>query len=154
MEKSWCGWYTIFSQSLPKWQWETKGIWTRHRKHVKANIQSSFGKNHKVFDDYTFTSVALLKKLQKPIIHYTGTTRQKRLPGCTLDYEKSLKKGERFIWSYGQKELGHSSCEIAWQQISHATMNNTRSGTSRGSSALRQEAEKHVVVPMPAIIHN
>ena len=110
---------------------------------LKLTCTLPSGKNYKVFAENLFTSVPLLKKLQERSIHYKGTIRQNRLPGCTLADEKSLKKSGRGSYDHKAEENhNNSSCKMVRQQISHATINRNSSGTSWGSSVLGQQTEK------------
>ena len=53
------------------------------------------GKNYKIYADNFFTSATLIEQLLKRSIHYTGTVRNGRLPGCQLKDEKVLSKEGR-----------------------------------------------------------
>ena len=61
--------------------------------------------NHKVYADNFFTGVTLLQKLVERGIHFVGTVRSERLPNCTLQDEKELKKKGRgsFDWKIEQE---------------------------------------------------
>jgi len=62
---------------------------------LKLTSTLQTGHNYKIFADNFFTSTGLIEKLLERGIHYTGTVRSGRLPGCQLKDDKTLSKQGR-----------------------------------------------------------
>ena len=88
---------------------ETKGILTRRRCRVKANINSSFRNELQSVCRQSVHQCTSTQEATGARIHY----RRNRLPGCTLADEKSLKKRGR--GSYDHKvEENHNIAAVRW----------------------------------------
>lgn len=56
--------------------------------------------NYKLYADNLFTSIPLINRLKEDGMLYTCTVRQNRLPYCTLDNVKEMKKRGHGCYDY------------------------------------------------------
>ena len=99
---------------------ETKGILTRRRCRVKANINSSFRNELQSVCRQSVHQCTSTQEATGARIHY----RRNRLPGCTLADEKSLKKRGR--GSYDHKvEENHNIAAVRWYNNRSVTLLST-----------------------------
>lgn len=109
--------------------------------------------NYKIYADNLFTTVPLLVKLKEQGMHYKRTIRKKRLPGCTLDDEKALKKKGRGTYDYRIEETNNISA-VRWYDNRAVSLLSTHTAVELLLTASRwNKTEKsHVDVPMPNIV--
>ena len=109
--------------------------------------------NHKIFADNLFTGVPLLMKIKENGMHYVGTVRNNRIPGCKLQDEKQLKKTGRGAYDYCV-EKSHNIIAVRWLDNKAVTLLSTYTGVEPIDTVRRWDsAEKgHREVERPAII--
>lgn len=122
---------------------------------VIMKLTSTMAKNcnYKIYADNLFTSVPLLIKIKEQGMHYTGTVRKNRLPGCTLEEENVMKKKGRGAYDHRVEETNNISA-VRWFDNRAVTLLSTHTAVEpvREASRWNKTEKKYVEVPMPNIV--
>lgn len=122
---------------------------------VVLSLTSTLEKNcnYKIYADNLFTSLPLISKLQEDGFFYTGTVRQNRLPNCSLDNEKEMKKRGRGSHDF-KVETSTGVAAVRWFDNRAVTLMSNQTGLEPMTTAKRwsKATKKYEEVPMPAIV--
>ena len=109
--------------------------------------------NFKVFADNFFSGIPMIIALKSKGIHYTGTIRKGRLPGCQLREDKDLEKEGRGACDY-RVERDTDICSVKWNDTKCVTLVSTYLGVSPMAEIQRWDKKKKgfVKVQRPNIV--
>jgi len=111
-------------------------------------------KCYKVFADNFFTSVPLIEKLQERGMHYVGTVRPNRLPGCVLQNESELKKRGRGSFVH-KVEQTRNIVAVRWFDNRSVNLLSTYVGVEPIQQSRRwdKKTKQYIYIDRPEIVH-
>jgi len=111
-------------------------------------------KCYKVFADNFFTSVPLIEKLQERGMHYFGTVRPNRLPGCVLQNESELKKRGRGSFVH-KVEQTRNIVAVRWFDNRSVNLLSTYVGVEPIQQSRRwdKKTKQYIYTDRPEIVH-
>ena len=119
--------------------------------HLAASLPSH--QNFKIYADNFFTSVPLVEKLMERGMHYVGTVRPNRLPGCLLKTEKELKGNGRGSFDF-RVETSTNIVAVRWFDNKAVTLLSSYIGPEPVEMARRwdKKAKEYINIERPAVV--
>ena len=104
--------------------------------------------NYKICADNFFSSVQLIEKLLESGIHYTGTVRKNRLPGCDLKSDKTLEAEGRGTFD-SRVEVGRKIIAVRWMDTKCVTLLSSHTGVDPTENVNRWDKKTKTFKPVP-----
>jgi hypothetical protein len=109
--------------------------------------------NYKVYADNFFSGIEVAEELLQKGIHYTGTIRKNRLPGCDLKTEKVLEKEGRGSMD-SMVEVNKNIIAVRWMDTKCVTLISTHLGKEPIEKVNRwdKKSKAYKLVKRPSIV--
>ncbi|KAK3740579.1 hypothetical protein RRG08_003356 [Elysia crispata] len=104
--------------------------------------------NYKICADNFFSGVQLIEKLLESGIHYTGTVRKNRLPGCDLKSDKTLEAEGRGTFD-SRVEVGRKIIAVRWMDTKCVTLLSSHTGVDPTENVNRWDKKTKTFKPVP-----